>query len=78
MADEEIPEGESSELPTEEVQPDEPVAEPAPAAEPVGSSKSGPYTLLLILSFVACLTSIILAGRELYRSYDVMFFVFSK
>ena len=40
--------------------------------------KSDIYTMLLILTFVAFLTGIMIAGKELYDNYDVMFWVLSK
>ena len=46
--------------------------------EAPGKPKSDVYTLLLILTFVAFLTGIIIAGKELYEAYDVQFWVFTK
>ncbi len=40
--------------------------------------KSDAFTVLLVLSFVAFLTGIVLAGMELHEYYDVQFWVFSK
>ena len=45
--------------------------------EAVGKPRSDVYTLLLILTFVAFLTGIIIGGRELFMAYDVQFWVFS-
>lgn len=82
MADEELeqPVEDGGDMPVVVPDHDTPAEEPAaaPAAPESKVSKSGDYTLLMILAFVFSLTSIILAGIELHQDYDVMFFVLSK
>jgi hypothetical protein len=72
MADEEeIVEGEEA---VEESAPAGREFVPTAAAKP----KSDAYTAMLVLGFLGFLTSIILAGMELYEYYDVQFWVFTK
>jgi len=47
---------------------------PTAASKP----KSDAYTAMLVLGFLGFLTSIVLAGMELYEYYDVQFWVFTK
>lgn len=74
MADDEIVEGEEA----EEVQ----EAAPSGGREFVpdygGKPKSDVYTALMVLSFVAFLGGMVLAGMELYEYYDVQFWMFTK
>ena len=75
MADDEIVEGE--EAPAEEAAADEGGGQefvPEMSAKP----RSDVYTALLVLGCLAFLSSIILAGMELYEYYDVNFWVLGK
>lgn len=55
---------------------------PAEAGELIPEASAKPkndaFTLMLVLTFVAFLGGLLLAGNELHDYYDVQFFVFGK